>query len=102
MEKQEKIETKNNSEIDLMDKASALMRAGHEFIVQRNEKNLETAEVRPGKLQYGWKIMNVDRENKLVNMYRGVGTPEIFHISLKKLRDLNPEAFDIAAEASKK
>ena len=95
MYKQEKPEANSNLEEELLDKAGVLMRAGHKFVVQRNEHNIETAEVKPGKLQGDWRIMNVDRKNKIVNMYRGTGAPEVFHVPIQKLFELNPEVFNV-------
>jgi len=78
---------------ELLNKAQLLMQARVEFRVQRNDKNYETGEVVPGKLQSGWKILNV--KDRVATLYR---ESEIFEASLDEVKRLNPDQFNFDQE----
>ena len=91
-------ETKNKLQLGLFDRARLLMESGQEFVVKRNIIDVATAKKKPGRLEKGWRILNIDTESGNVTMHNRSG---IFHIPLAELRNLNPEAFELDEELLK-
>lgn len=97
MEKTEKHNTQSAEGIgQLIERAQKLKARNFEFVVRRNTKNLETGEVSPGKLERGWRILNINNDG-LVTLYNEkYSEGGIFHIPIKQLEELNGEIFKLA------
>lgn len=80
----------------LLEKAGLLMEVNQEFVVRRNITETPTSQKQPGKLQKGWRILNIDAQSGLATMHSS--SNEAFHISLTELRDLNPGVFELDTE----
>jgi len=80
----------------LIKQAHKLEARNFEFVVRRNTKNLETGEISPGKLERGWRILNINNDG-LVTLYNDKHSEGgIFHIPIKQLQELNEELFNLA------
>lgn len=94
MEKNEKLNQQNEQRKLLIEAAGKLKDKGMEFVVRRNNKNVETGEVTPGKTERGWKILDINQTG-LVTVYNK-NNSEIFHIPIDALEQLNADIFKLA------
>ena len=85
----ENLESNNRG---LIEKATQLKGGEVKFWVRRNITDTTTGRKSPDKLEYGWKIINIDA-NGLATMY-SVNSNIIFHIPIKELAEINQTIFD--------
>ena len=76
----------------LLNKAEKIKTRNIELWVQRNITDEITVKKSPGKLERGWRIMNID-ESLIATVYNMSGN-ETFHILLKDLENINQTVFD--------
>ena len=75
-----------------LDKADKIKNRNIELWVRRNITNEITGERSPGKLERGWRILNID-SGGLATVYN-MSSNETFHIPLGELENINQTIFD--------
>lgn len=79
-----------NSE-DLIEKAKTIMQRRFKLRVQRNNRNMATGEVTPGKIECGWMILNLQGDVATLDRE---GSLQIFHAKIQHLFELNKGIFE--------